>query len=588
MLRTQAYIVAIATALFLAGCAGLGSMEKAIETLNIKVNPETLIIRGDIVEVEITGNFPAKYFAKKVRLEATPVLVWDGGEAAFATEGFQGEDAAGNYTVVPFEAGKSFTYTASIPYDAAMEDGSRLELRLRGLKGDKAVEFDPYVLCNGVITTPNLVQPDDKFAMTPDRFQRTMSYSLGEDNTTEVTTTEVTTTEATTGANVVSINYAYNSSRVTTAETRTDAWKAMKELFVLAASADSVSLTGVTIEAYASPEGEISLNEDLATNRTESAQKALMKELKRKKIETAEGFYTLIAKGEDWNGFKRLMKASDIADKDLILRVLEMYSDKSKREEEIRNIAKTYSEIEDQILPSLRRSEIAIDYTVEGYTDEQIITYATSTPALLTVEELLFSATLFDDVNMKYTIYAACADTYSSDLRGHNNAGVCLMEMGRRNQAEEAFNSARSLDPNNQAVLNNLGAISRQKGKTDEAASLFGKAGSGPEVSYNKGLVAITQGNYGAAISTMSGATTANLALAKLLNGDASGAKTTLENANDDSAVSSYLLAICSARLGDGEGVKRNITDALTKDGTLREKAKSDLEFQNYSSELGL
>jgi Flp pilus assembly protein TadD len=540
-------------------------MEKALETLNIKVNPETLIIRGDIVEVEITGNFPAKYFAKKVRLEATPVLVWDGGEAAFATEGFQGEDAAGNYTIVPFEAGKSFTYTASIPYDAAMEDGSRLELRLRGLKGDKVVEFDPYVLCNGVITTPNLVQPDDKFAMTPDRFQRTMSYTLGDD-----------------------INYAYNSSQVTTAETRQDGWKAMKDLFVLAASADSVSLTGTTIEAYASPEGEISLNEDLATNRTESAQKALMKELKRKKIETADGFYTLMAKGEDWNGFKSLMNASDIADKDLILRVLEMYSDKSKREEEIRNIAKTYSEIEDQILPSLRRSEIAMNYTVEGYTDEQLIAIATRAPATLTVEELLFSATLFDDVNDKYTIYAACADAYSSDLRGHNNAGVCLMEMGRRNQAEEAFNSARSLDPNNQAVLNNLGAITRQKGKTDEAASLFGKAGSGPEVSYNKGLVAITKGNYGAAISNMSGATTANLALAKLLNGDASGAKTTLENANDDSAVSSYLLAICSARLGDGEGVKRNITDALTKDGTLREKAKSDLEFQNYSSELGL
>ena len=578
MLRTQASFVAVATVIFLAGCAGLGSMEKAIETLNLNVNPGTLILRGDIVEVEITGNFPAKYFAKKVRLEATPVLVWDGGEAAFATEGFQGEDAAGNYTVVPFEAGKSFTYTASIPYDAAMEDGSRLELRLRGLKGDKAVDFDPYVLCNGVITTPNLVQPDDKFAMTPDRFQRTMSYELVEDNT----------TEATNAKNAVSISYAYNSSRVTTAETRTDGWKAMKELFVLAASADSVSLTGVTIEAYASPEGEITLNEDLATNRAESAQNALMKELKRKKIETADGFYTLMAKGEDWNGFKELMNASDIADKDLILRVLEMYTDKTKREEEIRNIAKTYSEIEDQILPSLRRSEIAIAYTVEGYTNEELITYASSTPATLTVEELLFSATLFDDVNMKYTIYAACADTYSSDPRGHNNAGVCLMEMGRRNQAEEAFNSARSLDPNNQAVLNNLGAITRQKGKTDEAAALFEKAGSGPEVSYNKGLVAITQGNYGAAISNMSGATTANLALAKLLNGDASGAKTTLENANDDSAVSSYLLAICSARLGDGEGVKRNITDALTKDGTLREKAKSDLEFQNFRSELGL
>ena len=565
MLRTKAYFVAIATAIFFAGCAGLGSMEKAIETLNLKVNPETLILRGDIVEVEITGNFPAKYFAKKVRLEATPVLVWEGGESAFATEGFQGEEAAGNYTVVSFEAGKSFTYTASVPYDAAMEDGSRLELRLRGLKGDKVVEFEPYVLCNGVITTPNLVQPDDKFAITPDRFQRTMSYTLGDD-----------------------INYAYNSSRVTTTETRQDGWKAMKDLFVLAASADSVSLTGTTIEAYASPEGEITLNEDLATNRAESAQNALMKELKRKKIETSEGFYTLMAKGEDWNGFKRLMSASDIADKDLILRVLEMYSDKSKREEEIRNIAKTYSEIEDQILPSLRRSVVAMNYTVEGYTDEELIALASSAPASLSVEELLFAATLFDDVNEKYTIYAACAEAYSSDLRGHNNAGVCLMEMGRRNQAEEAFNSARSLDPNNQAVLNNLGAIARQKGKTDEAATLFGKAGSGPEVNYNKGLVAITKGNYSSAISNMSGSTTANLALAKLLNGDANGAKTTLENANDDSAVSSYILAICAARLGDGEGVKRNITNALTKDGTLRGKAQSDLEFQNFRTELGL
>jgi len=565
MLRTTASFVAVATVIFLAGCAGLGSMEKAIETLNLKVNPETLIIRGDIVEVEITGNFPAKYFAKKVRLEATPVLVWDGGESAFATEGFQGEEAAGNYTVVPFEAGKSFTYTASVPYDAAMEDGSHLELRLRGLKGDKVVNFEPYVLCRGVITTPNLVQPDDQFATTPDRFQRTMSYTLGDN-----------------------INYAYNSSRVTTTETREDGWKAMKELFALAASADSVSLAGTTIEAYASPEGEITLNEDLASDRAESAQKALMKELKRKKIDTAEGFYTLMAKGEDWRGFKRLMGASDIADKDLILRVLEMYSDKTKREEEIRNIAKTYSEIEDQILPSLRRSVIAMNYTVEGYTDEELIALATSAPASLTVEELLFSATLFESVNDKYTIYSACAEAYSNDLRGHNNAGVCLMEMGRRNQAEEAFNAARSLDPNNQAVLNNLGAIARQKGKTKEASSMFAKAGSGAEVSYNKGLVAITQGNYGAAISNMSGSSSANLALAKLLNGDANGAKTTLENASDDSAVSSYILAICCARLGDGEGVKRNITEALSKDGTLRNKAKADLEFQNFRSELGL
>jgi len=540
-------------------------MEKAIETLNLNVNPGTLILRGDIVEVEITGNFPAKYFAKKVRLEATPVLVWDGGEAAFATEGFQGEDAAGNYTVVSFEAGKSFTYTASIPFKAAMEDACHLELRLRGLKGDKIVDFAPYIICEGVITTPHLVQPDDKFAMTPDRFQRTMSYTLGND-----------------------LNYEYNSSKVTRTELREEGWGAMKELFTLAASADSVNLSGTTIEAYASPEGEITLNEDLASDRAESAQKALMSELKSKKVETAEGFYKLMAKGEDWDGFKRLMSASNIADKDLILRVLEMYSDKSKREQEIRNIAKTYSEIEDQILPSLRRSSIAMNYTVEGYTDEELTALAMTSPSTLTVEELLFSATLFPDVSDKLAVYTSCSGTYSNDHRGYNNAGVCLMEMGRRNQAEEAFNAARSLSPNNAAVLNNVGAIARQKGKTDDAASLFAKAGSGAEVSYNKGLLAITQGEYGSAISNMSGSASANLALAKLLNGDANGAKTTLMNAGDDSAISSYLLAICCARLDDAAGVKANVNAALTKDGTLRGKAQTDLEFANFRVELRL
>ncbi|MAO45726.1 MAG: hypothetical protein CL823_01100 [Crocinitomicaceae bacterium] len=563
MLRTNSTFFAIAFAIFLAGCAGLGSMEKALETVGLSVQPETLILQGGNVEVTITGNFPAKYFGKQVILEATPVLVWEGGEASFETQGFQGEDAAGNYTVVSYESGKSFTYTSSIPYEEAMEDVSRLELRIKGIKGDKVVDFEPYYLCKGVITTPNLVQADDKFMITPDRFQRTMTYTQNDE-----------------------INYDYNSSTVKRSELRTDEWAQMKELFALAASADSVSLTGVTIEAYASPEGEISLNEDLAADRASSAHKSLQRELRRVKINSGEDFANLIARGEDWNGFKQLMQASDIADKDLIIRVLEMYSDKNKREEEIRNISKTYSEIEDRILPSLRRSMIAMNYTVEGYTDAELMILCMSAPETLTVEELLYSATLYSDVIDKYTIYASCSEVHPNDLRGHNNSGVCLMEMGRTNQGKEAFNKANSIDSNNKAVLNNLGAIARQEGKTDEAATLLGKAGSSAETSYNKGLVAITQGNYGNAVSNMSGSNSVNLALAKLLNGDANGAKTTLMNSNDDSAIASYVLAICCARLDDVAGVKANVDAALTKDSSLTSKAKADLEFDGI--DLGL
>ena len=203
-------------------------MEKALNEVGLSVTPETLILQGGNVEVTINGNFPAKYFGKKVILEATPVLVWEGGAAAFDMEGVQGEEAAGNYTVVSYESGKSFTYNATIPFDAAMENASHLELRIRGKKGDSVVDFEPYYLCKGVISTPNLVQNDDKFIVTPDNFQRTLTYTHSDE-----------------------INYGYNSSVVKNEELRTDEWAAMKDIRTCCIC-NNVSLVGVTIEAYAS------------------------------------------------------------------------------------------------------------------------------------------------------------------------------------------------------------------------------------------------------------------------------------------------------------------------------------------------
>jgi Flp pilus assembly protein TadD len=344
----------------------------------------------------------------------------------------------------------------------------------------------------------------------------------------------------------------------------------------------------MTTAAYASPEGEISLNEDLAMDRVKSANKAVTGELARKRLNLEESAIQEQPKGEDWEGFKTLMRQSDIADKELILRVLEMYSDKNKREQEIKNIAKTYQEIEERILPSLRRSQIGITYTVEGYTDEELIELSKSNPDVLTVEEVLFAATLFSDLNDQLEVYQNAARVHSDDYRTHNNVGVTLMALGRTNQAAESFNAAKALAPNNGSVLTNLGAIARQQGDNATAASLYAKANGGSELNYNKGVLAITQGDYARAISNMGAGASVNLALAKLLNGDANGARTTLENAGDDSAVTSYLLAVCAARLQDNAGVKKHMGEALEKDPTLRSKAQNDLEFRNHKAALGM
>jgi len=554
-----------ASLLFLAGCTGLGSMEKEIEALGLQATPEPLILRGDQVELKIEGKFPPKYFAKKVSMEATPVLTWEGGAAEYDAQGFQGEDAAGNFQVIPFEAGKSFVYEASVPFDAAMEDAAELAVRISGTQGNKSATFDPVVIGAGVITTPLWVQSDDQFIAVPDAYKRVISY----------------TQEAT-------VNYSVNASGVRGSELRDADWQELKTLIKLAASADSVTMTGVNIESYASPEGEITLNEDLASDRAGSAAKAMANELKRSKIATNDAFYNESPKGEDWNGFKSLMKASSIADKDLILRVLEMYSDKNKREEEIRNIAKTYKEIEKDILPELRRSQMAVSYDVEGYTDEELIAMSMESPQMLTADELLFAATLFESVNDKLTVFENAMRVHTTDFRAYNNAGWCLTEMGRNTQAKELFNQALTLD-RNKAVLNNVAAIKRQEGDVDGAMKLLNEAnGAGPEVAYNKGIILIQKGDYPSAISNMGRSSTVNVALAKMLNGDASGAKTTLENAGDDSAVASYLMAVACARLGDANGVKVHLAEALAKDPGLRAKSEKDLEFRNVRDQLGM
>ena len=557
-------LTTLLAAVLLAGCS-LPKMIKTIEDVKLEVNPSPVVLQGDEVSIDITGNFPPKYFAKKVTLEATPVLVWDGGEAAFETVKFQGVDAAGNGTVVSWENGKSISYMAKVPYEAAMKDNARLELRMSGAQGDKTGDFPAVELSLGVMATQDLVQPDEQFVIAPDNFQRVMTYVQD-----------------------LTFNYNYQSSAVKRAEYNDEDWKAAKDLMALAASADSVNVVGVATSSYASPEGEINLNEDLAMKRANSANKAVSRELARKKIDLDEAALRAMPKGEDWEGFKKAMRASEIADKDLILRVLEMYSDKNKREEEIKNIAKTYSEIEERILPDLRRSQVAITYTVSGYTDEELVDMSKNNADMLTVEELLFAATLFDDLNDQLEVYQNTTRVHADDFRGHNNVGVTLMAMGRMKQAGDAFGAAQTLNSGNGTVQNNVGALARQNGDMDAAETAYGKASGSPELSYNKGVLAIAQGNYGRAISSMGNNTTLNLALAKILNDDANGARTTLENSGDDSAMASYLLAICAARLKDNAGVKKNIDAALAKDPTLRARAQNDLEFRNHKAALGM
>lgn len=548
-----------------AACGGLGKMAKYAETVQYDVQPNPLIVRGDSVEVNINGKFPGKYFSKKAMVELTPTLTYASGSTPYKTVTFQGEDAAGNATVIPYENGKNFTYSDKVAYTEDMKD-SELMLNMLGKQGNKEKEFEPFKLADGVITTPFLVQKDAMPIIAADKFQRTTSHELD-----------------------AVIHYLVNSPVVRSSELRDEDIEAMKDFFEEYGTNGDYIFKGSTILAYASPEGEISFNENLADERAESAMKAVARLMRNNDIEFDEdSFFNLVPKGEDWKGFKEKMEASDIEDKDLILRILTMYSDVKKREEEIRNLAATYTEVAEEILPQLRRSQITVNYDIEGRSDEEIMALARSANAdSLDVEEMLYAAKMSDDMNEKNAIYEKASQTYPDDYRAYNNMGVVALKKNNLSEAKQMFEKANSMQEN-PVSKNNLAVVALMNGNRDKAQDMLEEAaGAGDEVNYNMGVIDIMNGDYNSAIQNMKGYNTFNKALAQVLAGNNEAALSTLNQSDaQNTAHGQYLKAIIGARMNDSSMVSNSLKAAYELDASLKEKAADDLEFRNFQNEI--
>jgi len=325
-------------------------------------------------------------------------------------------------------------------------------------------------------------------------------------------------------------------------------------------------------------------NEKLANKREKGSAAFLKKQMKKNKVEQYkdENFFKKYVVAEDWEGFQKAMEASNIQDKELILRVLEMYSDPEVREREIKNIASAFTVVADQILPKLRRSMFIVNAELIGKSDDELKTLAQSNPSELNVEELLYSATLFENAGDKLAIYQTCMKQFPNDWRGYNDAGLILFEAGKIAEAKANFEKANSLAANNKTIQNNLGAVALKEGNVQQAEVYFGAAtGEGNEVNYNKGIVSIMKGDYTNAVNYFGACSCVNAALANILAGNNNEALNKL-NAAEPSAMGYYLKAVIGARTNDDTMVFDNLKKACAENTALKELAATDMEFAKY------
>ena len=531
-----------------------------IKELEYNVTENPLQMHADDVTLQINGKFIEKGLNAKATADVTPIFVCnDGTEIAFQTEMFQGPKAAGNGKVVPKE-GTSFSYSSTIPYQKCMEEGV-IKVRVLAKKGDKEEELYSDKIADGTVITPYLIQLDDQVIAAKDAFQRITSHNMD-----------------------AVINFNKGQATVKSSELKDQDIVDLMDFALDATTNPRREMKSINVQSYASPEGEIDKNENLAKDRAESAKAAVVKKMKKMKFEAgqADTFYSLDPKGEDWSGFKTEVEKTTHEDKELILRVLQMTTDLNKREQEIRNMAKTYTFLEKEVLPQLRRSQLSLSYDKVGFSDEELKELSKTNPDTLNVEELLFTATLYDDLSEQLRVYSEALRLFPNDWRTANNVGYVQYLQGDLDAAGTSFEKA-SQASENETVNNNIGAVAHMKGDRERAMELFTAAGSSSETKYNMGLLNIQQGLYDEAVTNMGANNTFNSALANLLSGDADAATQAIDESNaKEEAMSYYLKAIIGARTNNSETMMDNLKIAFEKDGDLKSKAKRDREFIQY------
>ena len=538
-------------------CSKMGELSPDYFT----TNPEVLEAVGGKVPVTITGKFPEKYFKKNATVEVTPVLRWEGGEAKGQPTTFQGEKVQGNDQTISYKTGGTYTMKASFDYVPEMAK-SELYLDFKIKKGKKEYTIPSVKIADGVIATSELPTVNSaNAAYAPDAFQRIIKQ-----------------------AKEAQIMFLIQQANLRASELKSDSLKAFhKQVVAVAGDTKNYKLNNIEISAYASPDGGVELNTTLAENRQNNTEKYMNQQLKKGKIETeVDAKYT----AQDWDGFQELVSKSNIQDKDLILRVLSMYSDPEQRETEIKNISSVYKTLADEILPQLRRARLTANYDVIGRSDEEINAAFDTDAKVLSNDELLYAATLTNDNARKEAIYKKTVELYPNDYRAYNNLGMMAYANGDLATAENYFKQAASKSSNAAEVNTNLGLIELTKGNVANAETYLSKSTGANTANEALGNLYIKQGQYDRAVQAFGDTKTNSAALAQILAKDYNKAKSTLSAVKNPDAYTNYLMAIVGARTNNADLVKSSMDKVKQQDAALAAKAQNDREFAKYANEI--
>ena len=553
MQKKSLFILSAASVLLMSSCSKLG----ALSADNFTVTPNPLESQGGKVPATINGSFPEKYMKKKAVVTVTPELRYADGKVAKGNSAtFQGEKVMGNDQTISYKVGGRYTMKTAFDYVPDMQK-SEMYLTFDARIGKKQCDVPAVKVANGVIATSELYKKtlaSESGVIAPDTFQR-VNEKKQEAN----------------------IKFLINQANIRKSELKNNSVKEFVEMLKkINADREGFNVQNVEIQAYASPEGGVKFNDKLAGKRQNESEKYVKGALKQTKVNAdIDAHYT----AQDWDGFQKLVAASNLQDKDVILRVLSMYEDPQEREQQIRNMSAGFRELADGILPELRRSRLIINYETIGRSDEQIEQQYKDDAAKLSADELLYLATFDKTPAEQEAIYTKTTQIYDKDYRAYNNLAALALAKGDKAAAQQYAAKAASLSNDTPEAQANMGLIALVNGDVQEAERAISKSANSENVKAALGALNIAKGNYAQAEQDFGKTNSNTAALAQLLNKNYDAAAKTLDKVQNPNAMTDYLHAVVAARRGNKFAASSYLKEALQKDPSLKQYAENDLEL---------
>ena len=551
----QKNVVLFMSAAALLALSSCSSKLGALSADNFSVNPNPLETEAGKVPTTINGKFPEKYMKKKAVVTVTPELRYADGKTAKGNGAtFQGEKVAGNNQTIQYKVGGNYTMNTSFDYVPEMQK-SDLYLTFDAYVGKKKVNVPEVKVATGVISTSEFYKKtlaSDGACIAPDSFQRVKAQKQEAE-----------------------IKFLINQANLRKSEMKNNSVKEFVQMLKkINRDKEGLNIKNVEVAAYASPEGGVKFNDKLASKRQNTSEKYVKQTLKTTKVNTdVDARYT----AQDWDGFQKLVAASNLQDKDVILRVLSMYQDPQEREQQIRNMSAGFRELADGILPELRRSRLIINYETIGRSDDQIKEQYNADPTKLSADELLYAAALEDNADKKEAIYKKTAEIYPNDNRAFNNVAALEFAKGNNDAAKEYLEKAVNAKSDAAEANANKGLVALLEGNTAEAQNHIAKATGANDLNKALGALNIANGKYAQAEQNFNGVNSNTAALAQILNKNYAGAISTLNGVKNKTGVTDYLLAIANARQGNNDAASSYLKSALQKDPSLASYAANDL-----------